>query len=241
MSWCNPDRVMVRFFGTHRRAFVAVSDCLIFSKKDPNANDSRSRMGIGKAIEERDTYIANLRAMFGFEYGTFRQPLDPSDRQSQLKFMLPRLNNSKESSKSGEKENLTPKNIKGSASICQVEQKSTEKRTPTIHKDTFVVSAVVNDDHNYYRSRSVDKDMFKDVNVALAGENSVHVDKNDVKEKNEVQFDPRLVIKNEPLGEDKTSKHSAPNFMIRIPQVVDLQATSTSSTIMPDDLTTQKQ
>lgn len=157
--------VDVRFFGAHDRAWVPAAHCMLFSDKDPNKtkgstptnnkNASKTQKGIADAMKEKDDYIFNLREKFGFKYATFRQPLDPSNLQGQLEFMLPGLNNTKDSSKGGEKEaevgpkeKLTLKIIKGSASNYQVEQKSAEIRTPTIHKDKSKVYKVMSKDNN---------------------------------------------------------------------------------------------
>lgn len=158
-------QVDVRFFGAHDRAWVPAAHCMLFSEKDPNKtkgstptnnkNASKTQKGIADAMKEKDDYIVNLREKFGFKYATFRQPLDPSNLQGQLDFMLPGLNNTKDSSsKSGEKEaeggqkeKLTLKIIKGSASNYQVEQKSAEIRTPTIQKDKPKVYKVMSKDN----------------------------------------------------------------------------------------------
>lgn len=154
MSVDSRQQVDVRFFGAHDRAWVPAAHCILFSEKDPNKtkgstptntkNASKTQKGIADAMKEKDDYIDNLNKKFGFKYFQLRQQFDPNDLKSQLDFMLPGLNTSKEVPKDGQngdekeldgsqKEKLTMKIVKGQSSY-QVEQKTSEQRTPSVQK-----------------------------------------------------------------------------------------------------------
>lgn len=146
MSVDSRQQVDVRFFGAHDRAWVPAAHCMLFSEKDPNKtkggtpannkNASKTQKGIADAMKEKDDYIENLRARFGFKYSPFRQQFDPNELKSQLEAMLPNLKNPKEVKEGSEldglqKEKLTLKIIKGQSSNYQVEHKSSELRPPS--------------------------------------------------------------------------------------------------------------
>ena len=142
-------QVDVRFFGAHDRAWVPSVHCMLFSEKDPNKtkgsttptnnkNASKTQKGIAESMKEKDDYIENLRAKYGFKYAPFRQQFDPNELQTQLEAMLPGLKNAQKDKELdvAQKEKLTLKIVKGQSSNYQVEHKQGEVRVSTTsHKE----------------------------------------------------------------------------------------------------------
>lgn len=148
MSIDSRQHVDVRFFGAHDRAFVPATHCILFSDKDPNKakgstptsakNASKTQKGIADAMKEKDIYIEKLRELYGFRYASGRQTVNPNDLQGHIEYMLPGLKSRKEGNDDGaQKEKLTLKLVKGqSSNNYQVEQKTSEPRTPQPHKQS---------------------------------------------------------------------------------------------------------
>lgn len=151
--------VDVRFFGAHDRAWVPSVHCMLFSEKDPNKtkgsgltptnnkNVSKTQKGIADAMKEKDGYIENLKAKYGFKYAPFKQQLDPNNLLGQLETMLPKLKDGEKESDGAQKK-LTLKIVKGQSSNYQVEHKSSEPRTPSVKDKPSLYKVLSKNDDN---------------------------------------------------------------------------------------------
>ena len=159
MSIDTRQHVDVRFFGAHDRAWVPFVHCMLFSEKDPNKtkgsgltptnnkNVSKTQKGIADAMKEKDGYIENLKAKYGFKYAPFKQQLDPNNLQGQLETMLPKLKDGEKESDVAQKK-LTLKIVKGQSSNYQVEHKSSEPRTPSTKDKPSIYKVLSKNDDN---------------------------------------------------------------------------------------------
>uniref|UniRef100_A0A182IRD0 Uncharacterized protein n=1 Tax=Anopheles atroparvus TaxID=41427 RepID=A0A182IRD0_ANOAO len=83
------DVVLVVFFGQHDKAWIAVKECFVLSKRDPNPKSSKKSYW-NKSLKEVEEHVANLILKFGcFNYAPYLTALDAARIDDHLREMLP--------------------------------------------------------------------------------------------------------------------------------------------------------
>uniref|UniRef100_A0AAG5CTI2 Protein kinase C-binding protein 1 n=1 Tax=Anopheles atroparvus TaxID=41427 RepID=A0AAG5CTI2_ANOAO len=83
------NQVLVVFFGQHDKAWIAVKECFVLSKRDPNPKSSKKSYW-NKSLKEVEEHVANLILKFGcFNYAPYLTALDAARIDDHLREMLP--------------------------------------------------------------------------------------------------------------------------------------------------------
>ncbi|XP_053661187.1 protein kinase C-binding protein 1 [Anopheles marshallii] len=83
----------VRFFATHDRSWMAVKDCFLYSKQDPNPPKNlknKITASLAQSVTDIEQYITRVREQFStFNYAPFMELVDPSRFEEQQRAMFP--------------------------------------------------------------------------------------------------------------------------------------------------------